>query len=103
MPVRTENRGPVLIVTLDRPEALNAIDPETNAELVATWKRFRDDASQRVAVLTGAGDKAFCAGVDLKRLDEWYGSVPAAIRREVWDREPGLGGLTRNLDVGKPV
>jgi enoyl-CoA hydratase/carnithine racemase len=93
----------VLLVTLDRPEALHAIDPELQAELVATWERFRDDDTLRVAVLTGAGEKAFCAGVDLKRMGEFYTGVPPERRREMWDRIPGIGGLTRNFDPGKPV
>lgn len=103
MPLRRETHGPVTILTLDRPQAMNAIDPETNAELIQEWTRFRDDREQRVAILTGAGEKAFCAGVDLKRIDEWYAKTPKELRREVWNREPGLGGITRNLDVGKPV
>ncbi|MFZ0830367.1 MAG: enoyl-CoA hydratase-related protein [Thermoplasmata archaeon] len=103
MPVRFEVDGHVAWVTLDRPEALNAIDPESHAELVAAWKRVRDEDGLRVAVLTGAGTKAFCAGVDLKRMGEFYQSVSAPQRVEVWNREPGIGGLTRNLEVGKPV
>ncbi len=103
MGLRSEVRGRVAWITLDRPEVLNAIDPETHAALVDAWKRFRDDPELRVAVLTGAGTKAFCAGVDLKRMGEFYESVPAAQRVEIWNREPGIGGITRNLDVGKPV
>ncbi|HLM91802.1 MAG TPA: enoyl-CoA hydratase/isomerase family protein [Thermoplasmata archaeon] len=103
MPVHFTTDGPVAWITLDRPEALNAIDPETHAELVAAWKRVRDEEGIRVAVLTGTGSKAFCAGVDLKRMGEFYQNVPAAQRVEVWNREPGIGGITRNLDVGKPI
>ena len=103
MPVRFEPDGRVVWITLDRPEAMNAIDPESHADLVAAWKRFRDDDDLRVAVLTGAGRKAFCAGVDLKRMGEFYQNVPAEQRVEVWNREPGIGGITRNLDVGKPI
>lgn len=103
MPLRTETRGKVLVVTMDRPEVHNAIDPEMNQELIAAWKRLKDDDALRVAVLTGAGEKAFCAGVDLKRMGDFYASVPADRRRLHWDHEPGIGGLTRNLDPGKPV
>ncbi len=103
MAIDFETDGHVAWITLNRPEALNAIDPESHAALVDAWKRVRDDTGVRVAVLTGAGPKAFCAGVDLKRMGEFYGSVPAEHRVEVWNREPGLGGLTRNLEVGKPV
>lgn len=103
MPIRFETKGAVAVVTIDRPEARNALDRETNDELVAAWKRFRDDDALRVAVLRGEGDKSFCAGLDLKKMGEFYGAVPPERRREVWDREPGLGGITRNLDVGKPT
>jgi E-phenylitaconyl-CoA hydratase len=103
MPVHFESEGRVAWVTLDRPEALNAIDPESHAALVAAWKRFRDEEGLRVAVLTGAGSKAFCSGVDLKRMGEFYRSVPVEQRLEVWRREPGIGGITRNLDLEKPV
>lgn len=103
MPVRFEAKGHVALVTIDRPDARNAIDLETSRALTDAWFRFRDDDDLRCAVLTGAGDRAFSAGLDLKKAAEYYGSVPAQKRREVWDREPGLGGITRNLDCGKPV
>jgi enoyl-CoA hydratase/carnithine racemase len=103
MPVHFTTEGHVAWITLDRPEALNAIDPESHAALVAAWKRVRDEEDLRVAVLTGAGSKSFCSGVDLKRMGEFYQSVPAEERVEVWNREPGIGGITRNLEVGKPI
>lgn len=103
MPVHFETEGHIARITLDRPEALNAIDPECHAALVAAWERFRDEDHLRVAVLTGAGTKAFCAGVDLKRMGEFYRSVPSEQRTEVWNRVPGIGGITRNLELGKPV
>jgi E-phenylitaconyl-CoA hydratase len=103
MPVHFKTDGHVAWITLDRPEALNAIDPESHAALVAAWARFRDAEDLRVAVLTGAGTKAFCSGVDLKRIGEFYHSVPRERRVELWNREPGIGGITRNLEVGKPI
>lgn len=103
VPLRLELRGPVLLVTLDRPEVHNAIDPEMHAELVGAWERFRDNERLRVAVLTGAGDKAFSAGIDLTRLDSFYAESYPGERRERWKQVPGLGGLTRNFDAGKPI
>jgi enoyl-CoA hydratase/carnithine racemase len=103
MPVHFETEGPIARITLDRPEVLNAIDPESHRALVEAWGRFRDDEKLRVAILTGAGPKAFCAGIDLRRMGDFYGSVAPERRVEAWNREPGLGGLTRNLDVGKPT
>jgi len=103
MPVHFRVDGHVAWITLDRPEALNAIDPESHAALVTAWERVRDEDDLRAAVLTGAGTKAFCAGVDLKRMGDFYRSVPTKQRVKVWNREPGIGGITRNLEVGKPV
>jgi enoyl-CoA hydratase/carnithine racemase len=61
-----EMKGPVAVVTINRPEQRNAINTEVREGLVAAWKRFEEDAAAKVAILTGTGDKAFCAGMDLK-------------------------------------
>lgn len=65
--IRFSMEGHVATVTLDRPEAMNAVDPESEAELLACWKRIETDSAIRVAVVTGAGDKAFSTGADLKK------------------------------------
>lgn len=57
----------VAVVTLNRPQAANSIDAELRAALKDAWKRINDDDAIRVAVITGAGTKAFCAGADLKK------------------------------------
>ena len=103
MAVQFDVAGAVARSSLDRPEALTAIDPETHRALVKAWVRFRDTDSLSVAVLSGAGEKAFCAGVDVKRMGEFYEAYPDGERRAAWNREPGIGGLPRNLDPGKPV
>lgn len=103
MTLRTEIKGALLVVTLDRPEARNALNAEMREGLIETWRRFRDDEALRVAVLTGAGGAAFCAGADLKDVGDYYRSMTPAERREHGEREPGLGGLTRNFDPRKPV
>jgi enoyl-CoA hydratase/carnithine racemase len=90
-------------VTINRPEARNAIDPETHQLLVETWTDFRDDDSVDVAILTGAGDQAFCAGADLKEYIPPIieRSKPGEIREIV---ELGFGGLTRGLHrIPKPI
>jgi enoyl-CoA hydratase/carnithine racemase len=97
-----EKSGRIARVTINRPEARNAIDPETHETLCAIWEDFRDDGAIDVAILTGAGE-AFCAGADLKTyippiIEE---SSPQRIREIV---EVGLGGLTRGLHrIPKPV
>lgn len=103
MTIRTDRLGEVLIVTIDRPEARNALSLQMTGELVAVWEGFRDDRELRVAVLTGSGDKAFCAGADLKEIGPWYGSMTPEERLRHARENPGLGGITRNLDPGKPV
>ena len=91
--LRTERREPVLEITLDRPPA-NAIDAATSRELGEAFARFRDDDGLRVATLTGAGDRFFSAGWDLK----------SAARGDSQDWGPGgFAGLTEMFDLDKPV
>src|SRR5215510_978302 len=72
-----ENRGRVAILTINRPEARNAINSGVREGLVTAWERFEKDKEARVAILTGAGDKAFCAGADLKEMAQRkVGSLP---------------------------
>src|SRR6266852_8753881 len=92
-----EHKDRIVTITMNRPEAMNAIDPETHQALVAAWTRFRDDDSAWVAILTGAGDQAFSAGADLKKF------VPAefAGRGGASHNTFGLGGITRGLEIWK--
>jgi enoyl-CoA hydratase/carnithine racemase len=97
-----EKRDRIAYVTLNRPKAKNAIDPEVHELLWSTWEDFRDDDSVDVAILTGTGD-AFCAGADLKTyIPPLMGTMDSMwIRRNV---DTGLGGLTRGLHrIYKPV
>jgi enoyl-CoA hydratase len=59
--------GGIAYLTINRPEARNALDPETLIELIEAWEDYRDDEDVRCAIITGAGDKAFCAGADLAK------------------------------------
>src|SRR6266852_123034 len=95
-----EQSGRVATITINRPDAMNALDAETNQALSEAWTRFRDDGQAWVAILTGAGEKSFSAGADLKRL------IPASYGRGVERRgheSPGLGGITRGLEIWKPM
>jgi enoyl-CoA hydratase/carnithine racemase len=97
-----EKRDRIAYVTINRPEAKNAIDPDVHRLLWETWEDFRDDDSLDVAILTGTGD-AFCAGADLKTyIPPWIGdATPRKVRDNV---ATGLGGLTRGLHrIYKPV
>ncbi|MDO8673526.1 MAG: enoyl-CoA hydratase-related protein [Dehalococcoidia bacterium] len=68
MSVIYEKNGRIAKITIDRPEAMNALDAETFTELCKALVDFRDDRDLWVAILTGAGDRAFSAGADLKTL-----------------------------------
>jgi enoyl-CoA hydratase len=69
-----ETRGNVTLITLNRPQALNALNSAVLEELIAAFAAFEGDETQRCAVLTGAGEKAFAAGADIKEMAE----MPAA-------------------------
>ncbi|MDP3936909.1 MAG: enoyl-CoA hydratase-related protein [Deltaproteobacteria bacterium] len=103
MSIRFERDGSVAILTIDRPEVHNALDSGTSDELTRAWSEFRDDDRLRVAVLTGAGEKAFCSGADLRGVGEFYKSMTSSERLRRADSEPGLGGITRNLRIDKPI
>ncbi|MFN0148228.1 MAG: enoyl-CoA hydratase/isomerase family protein [Dehalococcoidia bacterium] len=68
MSIRTERDGHILTITIDRPEAMNALAPEMMFGLEDAFTELRDDPGLRVAIVTGAGDRAFCAGADLGRM-----------------------------------
>jgi len=101
--IRFEQEGPVAILTIDRPKVHNALDFETSDALVDAWMRFRDDDALRVAVLTGAGERAFCAGADLRNVGEFYKTLTSAQRLRRSEQVPGLGGITKNLAIDKPT
>ncbi|MEA2420482.1 MAG: hypothetical protein QOE60_2688, partial [Thermoleophilaceae bacterium] len=98
--------GPVTLITIDRPERMNAIGPQTHRELVDAWTRFRDDDDAHVAVLTGAGDRAFSAGGDLKSgLDgePVMAFEPEERAAHVRGERPGVLGPSRWTDLYKPT
>jgi enoyl-CoA hydratase/carnithine racemase len=98
-----EKRDRIAYVTINRPEARNAIDPDVHRLMIETWADFRDDDSVDVAILTGAGDDAFCAGADLKTYIPPIiaDASPAEIRKIV---ELGLNGFTRGMHrIYKPI
>jgi enoyl-CoA hydratase len=66
----------IAVLTIDRPEARNALGREVREGLFAGWERFEKDDALRVAILTASGDKAFCAGGDLKEMAELKLTVP---------------------------
>ena len=68
--ILTEQRGAVTLITLNRPQSLNALNSQVLDELIAAFAAFEADPGQRCAVLTGAGEKAFAAGADIKEMSD---------------------------------
>ncbi len=98
-----EKQDHIAYLTINRTEAMNAVDPETASELAAAWQDFRDDDASYVAIITGAGDKAFCAGFDLTVIGSAdLPRTPEDIRRFV-EEHPGFMGYTRKNDIYKPI
>jgi enoyl-CoA hydratase len=102
-----EKKDGIAFVTLNRPDVRNAINTEMLCRLTDAWQDVNDDESVRVAILAGAGDKAFCAGADLDKLvrmlqglrppeTEWDERVRA-------DLSIIYKGLLRNYQVFKPI
>ena len=94
-PIKVKKDGPVLEVTIDRPKA-NAIDSKTSIILGDIFLNFRDDPNLRVAIITGAGEKFFSAGWDLKAVNEG----------EQADADYGVGGfggLQELPEMNKPI
>jgi crotonobetainyl-CoA hydratase len=98
MGIRCEIRDHVARVTIDRPEVLNALDAAAEAELEAIWTAIEQDREVRAVVLTGAGERAFCTGADMKGgsatsgLDYWAAARPA-----------GFGGIALRQSLDVPV
>src|SRR5277367_2652095 len=96
-PVRLERRGAVAVLTLDRPDRRNALSRDTLVALGRLGRAIAEDDSVRAIVVTGAGDKAFCAGADLK---ERQGMSGDDVRAQVGLYRTELGILDRSP---KPV
>jgi enoyl-CoA hydratase/carnithine racemase len=86
--------GHILVVTMNRPDKRNCLPPESHVEMEKIWDDFEADPALRVGILTGAGDKSFCAGSDLSAYQAGFdGTLPRS----------GGAGLTTRLDCPKPI
>jgi enoyl-CoA hydratase/carnithine racemase len=92
---QTQRDGHILTVTINRPEVMNALHPQANRELAEVWDDFQNDTELWVGIITGAGDRAFSAGNDLKHQASGgdMSGMPAT----------GFAGLTSRFDLDKPV
>jgi enoyl-CoA hydratase len=102
-----EKKDGVATLTLNRPEARNALNPELMVRLADAWQDVNDDSAVRVAILTGAGDRAFCAGAD---LDQLIGMMQGRRqpqtefeKRLVANPDLNFKALLRNYQVTKPI
>jgi E-phenylitaconyl-CoA hydratase len=93
--IRYEIDGPIARITIDRPERMNAIDSHTTLEMGRAFDDFRTNDNLRVAILTGAGDRAFSAGADLV--------ARAAGDKRVVFGPTSFGGITKNPPIYKPI
>lgn len=98
MPIDVERDGHVAVITINRPEARNALDPEHNEALGAAVAGFEADDDLRVAVLIGAGDSTFSAGADLKKLIPSFRDRVRAGETPPWN----FGGFTA-VERTKPM
>jgi enoyl-CoA hydratase len=102
-----EKRDGIAYITLNRPHVHNAIDPEMMVRLAEAWRDFEADDSLRVAIVTGAGDRAFSAGADLGRLIPLF--TGARQPEDEWDhrlmaeRDLVNVALMRRRPIYKPI
>lgn len=92
--IHLEREEGILTITLDRPEVLNALHLPAHVELSRAFDLYADDADLRVAIVTGAGERAFCVGTDLKSL---------AVTGDYEYPKGGFAGITKRFDLFKPV
>ncbi len=101
--VRYDKRGRVAHITLDRPDVLNAMDLATHEQLAAVWDDFESDEDIWVGVLSGAGDRAFSVGQDLKELATRQAAGQAAPSTFGSLGKPGWPRLTERFELAKPL
>jgi crotonobetainyl-CoA hydratase len=98
MPIRFTLADHVARITIDRPEVMNAIDAASERELQRIWSEIEDNREARVVVLTGAGDRAFSAGADMKG-----GSGAKGLDYWAIERPGGFGGIALRETLDVPV
>jgi len=110
MSIIYEKKGHIAVVTINRPEARNSLDFETMGQLSKAWLDFRDDPNLRVAIVTGAGDRDFCVGADLKKfipaVTERIGELASLEKSLLGDEYPPnapLVAVLREGDIWKPI
>src|SRR3546814_449060 len=105
MTVDFKREGAVAIITINRPEARNALDVDNYVQLARAWRRVRDEPDVRVAIITGVG-KSFCAGADLKSLIPLVTSdskLRDGADSEAMPARDVQIGVLRQFEINKPI
>ncbi|MEO1434982.1 MAG: enoyl-CoA hydratase-related protein [Bacteroidota bacterium] len=103
--IKFTNQGEIAIIQFNRPEVMNCVGPATHKELIAAWTEFKHNDALKVAIITGTGDRAFCAGGDLKSAHEG-GLIDLSEEEKQQHRDgkvDGILGPTRWTDIYKPI
>ncbi|MBW1814984.1 MAG: enoyl-CoA hydratase/isomerase family protein, partial [Deltaproteobacteria bacterium] len=98
--IKVKKKGHLTIVTINRPDVLNAISPPTSVELSKAFNEFDDDPDAWICIITGSGDRAFSAGNDLKYQAQHGGG---GVAEKMKDVKGGFGGITARHDCFKPI
>lgn len=98
-----EKKGKIGYVTLNRSEVHNCIDIELSEKLIAIWEEIKRDKEVLVSILTGAGEKAFCSGADLKKLIPYINQASEEDSRVRAYQGPGWCGISGGYKIFKPM
>jgi enoyl-CoA hydratase/carnithine racemase len=98
-----EKKDHVVILTLNRPQSMNAMNALMRKEMGDAFVDFRDDADAWVLIITGAGDRAFCAGMDLREMASSLAAGPAPGRASPEVAEPVPSLMAGNIEIWKPI
>ena len=98
-----EKRGKIGFVTLNRPEVHNCLDVDTSDQLIEIWEEIKGDKEVLVSIITGAGDKSFCSGADLKKLIPFIREASEEENRHRAFEGPGWCGISGGYHIYKPI
>ncbi len=100
-----QTKGPIAIIQINRPEVMNCIGPITHQEMIEAWRDFKENDALKVAIITGAGERAFCAGADLKAAlqGKMIDLSPEEIQAHANGEKDGIIGPSRWTDIYKPI
>ena len=98
--IKYDKREHIAYITLNRPERMNALHPACHVEMTKVWDDFIADKAMWVAIVTGAGDKAFSAGNDLRWTAEHRGEPVSEVLKQA---KGGFAGITSRYDIYKPI